>query len=263
VIKSTITDQSPLYIKKEGAECIVIFIHGFAEGPEQFKNFLAITSEHGCSIATLLLPGHGGTGKEFAQTPRKEWQDFVDKEIEKYSKEYKRIILAGHSMGTLLSFLAYDRFSDNISGIIALNSPLYLLVKPMAIRNNLKIGFCKNLPDDDPAWGALRASSVKHCSTLTYISWAPRLLDLFALMRQTRKVLERINIPTLIVHADKDELISSKSVRVYGKKIKPEYRRIVRLPDSSHFICRGKDLEFLQREYADFIRQVKLKQKAE
>ncbi|MDD3038219.1 hypothetical protein [Bacteroides sp.] len=56
--------QQPQYIHIEGAQSIVIFIHGIVEGPNQFLHLMGIGSSAGYSVASLLLPGHGGSSKE-------------------------------------------------------------------------------------------------------------------------------------------------------------------------------------------------------
>ena len=55
----------PYYREREGADTIVIFIHGFFGSPSQFWELSAIAWEKGYSIASLLLPGHGGIMDRF------------------------------------------------------------------------------------------------------------------------------------------------------------------------------------------------------
>ena len=68
-------------------------------------------------------------------------------------------------MGTLLSFIAYAENPGQITGIVAIDSPLHVSVKWLAIKNNLKIGFSKKISENDPAQALLHASSVSHMGT--------------------------------------------------------------------------------------------------
>lgn len=245
--------QEARYRKKEGASCIVIFIHGIAEGPAQFNELFEISFNCGYSVATLLLPGHGGSGEEFADSNKDLWIRHIISEITSYRKLYSEIILVGHSMGALLSLLAYENNPSQIKSIVALNTPLFVSVKPMAIRNNLKIGLCKNINEDDPAMAVLRASSIEACSVITYIKWLPRIFDLFKIMNQARKLLYNIGVPIMVVHADKDELVSSRSIHLFKKRILPRLLNIIHLPKSTHFVSEERDLLLLRKKYIDFI----------
>ena len=77
------------------------------------------------------------------------WEEYVNAEIARYKKNYNSIILVGHSMGSLLSFLTYMESPEQIIGIVAIDTPLYVRVKGRALRNNLKVGFCKEIPESD------------------------------------------------------------------------------------------------------------------
>ena len=85
--------------------------------------------ELGFAASSLLLPGHGGTGEEFARSSRQQWLEYVNAEIARYKKNYNSIILVGHSMGSLLSFLTYMESPEQIIGIVAIDTPLYVRVK--------------------------------------------------------------------------------------------------------------------------------------
>lgn len=138
-------------------------------------------------------------------------------------------------MGSLLSFLTYMESPEQIIGIVAIDTPLYVRVKGRALRNNLKVGFCKEIPESDPAHALLEASSVAPCSILTYLSWVPRMIDLFCLMKKTREVLPQVSIPTLVFHADDDELVSASSVKCFERTIPEKYLQLVHLKESTHF----------------------------
>ena len=67
--------------------------------------------------------------------------------------------------------------------------------------------------------------SVDRCSLLTYIKWTFRYMDLFYLIYITKKHLNEINVPTLVVQSQNDELVSYKSLKVFENKLKNKYNR--------------------------------------
>lgn len=245
--------QRPCYYPQDGATTIVVFIHGIVEGPDQFLELMKQTSELGFAAVSLLLPGHGGTGEEFAHSSGRQWLEHVYAEIARYKQIYKSVILVGHSMGSLLSFLTYAESPEQIIGIVAIDTPLYVRVKGRTLRNNLKVGFCKEIPETDPAHALLEASSVAPCSILTYVSWAPRMIDLFYLMKKTRGALPRVSIPTLVFHADDDELVSASSVKCFERTIPKEYLQLVHLKESTHFFYGSADRDLLHYTFSCFL----------
>jgi len=156
-------------------------------------------------------------------------------------------------MGSLLSFLTYMESPEQIIGIVAIDTPLYVRVKGRALRNNLKVGFCKEIPESDPAHALLEASSVAPCSILTYLSWVPRMIDLFCLMKKTREVLPQVSIPTLVFHADDDELVSASSVKCFERTIPEKYLQLVHLKESTHFFYGNADWDLLYYTFSHFL----------
>lgn len=250
--------HASLYIPADNAKGIIIFIHGIMEGPTQFKHLMEIGHKAGYAATSLLLPGHGGSGKDFAQSNKQEWLEHVCHYVNTCQAVYSQIILVGHSMGTLLSLLAYGLNSKAIVGIVAIASPLKVRVQWQAIRNIIKAGLCKNLSPDDPAMATFKASSVSPCNPIRYITWIPRLIDLFQLISRTREMLSQVSIPILIVHAGKDELVSPASVNIFIKEIHQQYRQIIYLPHSTHFIYEMNDQKTLDHAFIAFLEKINI-----
>ena len=97
--------QTPFLYENKESNTMVIFVHGILEGPKQFRKFTEVVYNKGFSYSAILLDGHGGSGKKFANSSMKKWINSVEKEILKYKDKYENIILVGHSMGGLLSIL--------------------------------------------------------------------------------------------------------------------------------------------------------------
>ena len=86
------------YKYKSSSDTVLVFTHGIQGSPMQFNKIInSLKGEY--SIENLLLPGHGNSVKEFVNSSLDEWQKCLDNRIELLEKEYKNIILVGHSMG--------------------------------------------------------------------------------------------------------------------------------------------------------------------
>ena len=247
------TPQQPRYMPVESDGRLAVFIHGITEGPDQFAPLMAEANAAGYSAVSLLLPGHGGSATDFARTNEQEWTAYVRTRLEQARERYGHIVLVGHSMGTLLSFLAYAERPQNIVGIVAIASPLVVRVRRRAVRNLLRAGLGRQLSPDDPAASVAQASSVAQGPALGYVAWLPRLADLFRLIARTRKVLKEVSVPTLVVHADGDELVGAASLRIFRRKVPARYLDIARLPHSTHFTYDETDRLTLHRLFRDFL----------
>ena len=123
--------QTPFLYENKESNTMVIFVHGILEGPKQFRKFTEVVYNKGFSYSAILLDGHGGSGKKFANSSMKKWINSVEKEILKYKDKYENIILVGHSMGGLLSILLF------------LSCTPMVCIKPMSCFANGLRGFLK------------------------------------------------------------------------------------------------------------------------
>ena len=244
--------HKPFAFENKKSNTMVIFIHGILEGPNQFKEFTEIVHKEGFSYSAVLLDGHGKSGKEFGRSSKNKWLDTVEKEILKHKDNYENIILVGHSMGSLLSLLFTLKYKNKIRGLVLISAPLKVFVKFNMMISSVKVALGRIREEDILAKHAQKAFSVDRCSPTTYFTWIPRYVDLFNLIRISRKELKNIEIPTLIVHCKKDELVSCGSLKVYNNKLQNDYK-VINLEKSGHFYYDEDELKVLLNEFKNFI----------
>ena len=187
-----------------GADCAVLFIHGINATPRFFDETLSAVPEN-CSVHALLLPGHGGTVKDFARHTSAEWTAHVRAAVEELRKTHRRLYIVGHSLGTLLAIREAVREDRQIAGLLLLCVPLRIWSRPSAwVRNTGKALLGITSPEElrtcygtEIDWRVWR-----------YIGWIPRYLELFALSRSARQEVNRLNVPTRMMMAGQDELVS-------------------------------------------------------
>ena len=88
-----------------GAKAAVMFIHGIVGTPDHFRNMVPLEAsvpEH-WSVYNLRLPGHGGNVGDFAHSSMCEWKRHVWEAFAELAKDHEKVILVGHSMGTLFA----------------------------------------------------------------------------------------------------------------------------------------------------------------
>ena len=84
------------------------------------------------------------------------------------------------------------------------------------------------------------------------LEWIPRYKDLFELIIMVKRELKNIAIPTLIIHTKKDELVSNKSLNLFYKNLKNDYK-IINLEKSGHFYYNEDELNKILKVFQRFL----------
>ena len=224
--------HTPFYLKSFGDKGLILFIHGFMGSPRQADALAEVANCHGYGVAALLLPGHGGTTRDFASGTFKHWQEHVDSEIERYSRDHANIWLAGHSMGGLLALNAVVKFRDNVRGVFLIGCPFKITMFSIsALKLRLKLLFYKK---SNP----IKAAYINSCS----IPLSPSLLwrtlkpaaELRKLMAAVTEILPNVNVPVTAVYSKSDEVTAIKSLDLLKSGLRDGLCKPIILPDSLH-----------------------------
>lgn len=240
--------HNPKFIPGKDEKTILIFIHGFLSGPGHFADLLEVAGKEGFAAASLLLPGHGGSGQDFFKATLTDWQQYLQTELKKY-RHYEQIFLVGHSIGGLLALMAAIDESSPISGVVLLAAPLKVyFINPFSLFRKL----CILLRSD------LRKVYQKACSIKGLFPWL--LLSIRALcqphklMRHTRKILKEVKVPSLLIYSKKDEITHSRSLHLLTEGLINSRQEIIILNDSLHVFYTLKERRYLSNKILGFIK---------
>lgn len=239
--------HEPYFREGKKGGTALLFIHGFLGSPDHFIPFYDLCPD-GVAIRNILLAGHGGTTKEFGRASMREWKKQVSGEVDKLAARYNKIIIAGHSMGTLFAMEESLR-EGKVKALFLLQSPLRIAVKPTAAINSIKSIFGRIDETDEVG----KAYDQSHSVELTlkvwqYIPWIPRYLELFKESKKGRETIKKVTVPCRIFQSRKDELVPIKSVRDIPRK---ENIRLEVLPHSYHFIYGKEDEERIKKAFSE------------
>ena len=213
------------------SDTAVLLVHGILGTPRHF-DFLKDSFPADWTLRSILLDGHGDSVKTFAHTSSQKWIDQMNRELEALCKQYRRVFIVAHSLGTLLSLEVHERFREQIAGMLLLAVPLHIRLKPHTTLYSLQVIFrCVN--ENDPLAVSYRRSyGIEPDIRLwRYLSWIPRYLDLFALSRRVRRNIRNTVVPCIAFHSEKDEMVSPRSV----KKLKTsDHIRVEYLQGAGH-----------------------------
>lgn len=223
-----------------GGDTAVLMIHGIMGTPRHFDLLLPLIPED-WSVYNVLLPGHGGTTMDFGHSSMKAWRGYTMDYFGELCGKYRRIILVGHSMGTLFAIRMALSRPEKVPFLFFLASPMGVWMKLTMVENALRVGFHK-VRENDPWQTATRdACSVE--TTLRfwqYLSWVPRYLELFREIRTVRKRIGRLTVPCYALQSGKDELVSSRAVKILQDSGRVN---VTVLPESGHYYYPEADRE--------------------
>jgi len=242
--------HAPFFLQGSQEKGVVIFIHGFMGSPRQFDKLAASVHKQGRSAAALLLPGHGGTVKDFSKGTFERWQSHVDAEAERISRDHTHVILAGHSMGGLLAINAAVRQSGKIRGIFTIACPFALnAFSAYAMKIRLKQAFSRK---NDPIKSAyLDGSGVPTSPSLMWRTSKPAA-EIKILMSAARANLPLLRAPVYAVYSVSDELTSIASLDIFKEELTGAPFEHLLLSESLHAYFPDHEQIMIERALSDF-----------
>lgn len=234
-----------------GSKTVVIFIHGIFGTPDHFR-FLIEDVPDGYSVYNVLLDGHGKKAEDISQTSMKKWKSQISDIVNSLSRNFERIIIVAHSMGTLFAIDESIKHPDKIAGLFLLASPLKIFLKPLSFVTTLRMvfGICDKTPF---MLYAKSAHGVEHTKRIwVYAGWLPRYFELFREIKAIRTKVNFVTVPCYVFQSAKDEMVS-KSASVYFKN-NPEIH-LSFLMSSYHFFYDKEDQNYLKKEFQSFLRK--------
>lgn len=221
-----------------GAETGVLMIHGIVGTPHHFDDLLPLIPEN-WSVVNLLLEGHGKSPVEFGAASMAEWKDQVDRELDALLAGHQKVLIVGHSMGTLFAIQSAIDHPDRVAGLFLQAVPLRPYVHPKMTLASAKLMLGVDIEDDKLAQMVERDSSVDLDWRLwQYIFWPVRFVELLAECERIRRELPRLQVPTMAIQSLRDELVSDLSIWDLGRN---PHVRVIPMENAGHFGYEGEE----------------------
>lgn len=231
-----------------GAETALLMIHGILGTPRHFDVFLPLVPEN-VSVYNLLLDGHGKAVKDFSRTSMAKWEKQVQDAVDELCGSHGTVYIAAHSMGTLFAIEQAVK-NRKVKGLFLMAAPLKLFLKPAMTVNALKVYFNKSEPSDKHAWAAKNSYGIQSGrNPFSYLGWIPRFLELFAKIRDSRKLLPSLKTPCVAYQSCHDEMVTRKAATCLRQN---PCITVTELENSTHYYYDDKDMAALQEAFKRF-----------
>lgn len=206
----------------------ILFIHGFSAKKEDNEYFIKYMQKYkNIKIFTFTLPGH--ENNQVTYVPYDKWLQKAEEEFLKIKSN--KIIVIGHSMGAIIAAHLASKYKVHK---LVLLSPAYIF------------GSFKQNKED---LGKLLKNRTNHTETgfegfLKKITKVPvkSMMEYHKLAHIGRNDLEKITCPVLVMHGDKDNVISIKSSEYVLKHLKTR-KEFVCIHDVRHQIFKSNKKE--------------------
>ncbi len=235
-----IEGAEPRTLGPENTDKAVLFVHGFAGTPNSFHDLPDQVAEAGWRVRAMLLPGHGTSPREFAQTTAAALRQSVLDELAELRERYDTVVLLGHSMGGALATLAASEVA--LEGLI-LTAPYYRITYQWyyVLRPETWVGMVAPLVH----WvyrapGLQPVNRIEARSEIISYNWIPsrggRTAMILAAQAQSDRTIEKISMPTLLIHSRRDTVTDPTSSQAVFEKLPAPDKRAVWLETSDHII---------------------------
>ncbi len=251
-----------------GGEHAVLLIHGLTGSPFEMKPLAKKLHRAGFTVKGPCLAGHGKTLESLQTTRWHDWYQTIYETFKALKKEYKTVSVVGLCMGALLAlYLAFD-VGDEVSSISLLSTtifydgwslPWYSFLLPLCYYPPLRYFYSYEEREPygikDERMRKRIAIGLKH-NSIAYSKFpAQSMKELFRLIRLTKKIIPKVKVPTLILHALEDDLASIKNADYVEKYIGSSHVRKIFIRDSYHMLTLDNQKDLVAEETIKFFQQ--------
>lgn len=196
---------------QSATEHVMLMIHGFSSSPAVFREIIKPIEQKGYAIHAPLLPGHGTSLDDFANTHHQEWTARVKQAFQHCQQNYAKTSVMALSLGGVLAYQLLPSASIEHYYLLA---PAFSLKFPLSLATAvLKVGQLFGLKRLKAVGGNLYN---KGSSELTYQQLPlTAILQLFECIKTTE--IQKAPCPVDVFFGAYDKVVSNAKVR---KKLK-------------------------------------------
>ncbi len=243
-----------------------LLIHGLGGTEFDMGALHKVLARAGVEPHGVTLPGHAGCPEDLLDVRVEDWMAVVTQRYRELCAQYDVLHVIGMCLGALLAVEVCKRESHTRGALVSLAAPVfldgwsmpwyravrYLAYRLPGVRRHIRVR------EEDPY--GVKSELVRAFIKAGFArgdgfhyQWVPlacvRQVD--RLRRMVRRGLERMRCPTLIMHAEEDELTSPRSARYLERRI--PHATLVMLQDSYHMICVDQERERVMRNVLGFL----------
>lgn len=233
----------------QGGNHGVLLIHGFTGSPAELLLLGQYLQSQKFSVLGIRLPGHGTNEKDLSHMTKEDWFASI---VDGYSILRgccTKISVVGHSMGALLA-LNLAAYKNDIYRLVTLAAPIFL---------DESLGL-KLLPSRENSNGKYvrkfrrKLNNVPPAANRTYrFMPLPSVHELVDLIEDTKKILEKVKSPVLILHGKEDRTTKIESAKYIYEHISSPRKQMEIIDNMGHLLPLREGRDKIFKMTAEFL----------
>ncbi|MCY1082286.1 alpha/beta hydrolase [Archangium lansingense] len=231
-----------------------LLLHGFTGSPWDVRPLGEALAARGLYVRAPQLPGHGSTPEALLSVDHRDWMQAAAHALLSL-RNYRRIFVAGLSMGALLSLRLAADYPEQVHGL-ALVAPALRFKGPhmWLLKRLRRHGLLERLKP----WVQKTGTDVSDPAVLAEAPILPafpsvRLQDLWELQDMAMSVLPRVRSPALVAVAEQDHVVDPGGGQVLVRGLTASSLvRFISLRVGFHIMPRDKGGPLLASEVGSF-----------
>ena len=264
-------------IELSGGPHAVLALHGLLGNPLEMQFVGKKLQRAGYSVTIPLISGYGyssGQSQSYRTTRSEDWYDEVQRQFDLLKRQYETVSITGLCIGAVLALRLASERPTEVTALSLLATtlaydgwsiPKYIFLLPLAYYTPARYFYSykerypfgiknENLRKWIAREMAVHTSSAAGASRLS----AEGIFQAHRLIKQVKNKLARVACPTLIMHAEEDDVATPKSADLVEATISSTIKKKIILHDSYHIITLDNEKERVASETVRFFDQAVL-----
>ncbi len=218
----------------------IVVVHGFAGNPREIDPLLVKLQEYGYTVICPLLAGHENR-KSLKTVNYQDWIESVEKELTKLDPPGK-LILIGFSMGGLICIHLASKYK--VDYLITVNTPVYFWNVKRIILNLVNDFRTRDFRSLRYYWNSSTKTPLK------------ALLNFTMLLKNTKPLFSKINVPVLILQGKLDDTAHPASAAYLIKKVATSDKKMIYYKKSGHQIFYGQEKDKVVNDIMEQLKRI-------
>ena len=250
-----------------GRDAAVLLIHGLTGTPTEMRYVGKGLAAEGFTVYGMQLAGHCGSEEALRRTRWSDWYASVEAAYQRLAASHAAVFVAGLSMGAVLALHLAAQRPARLRGIACFSTTLWydgwaiprlqfllplILATPLGERYRFVENFPYGIKDERLRQWVMDSMASGNSTLAGNLGTTGRSLrELRRLVKRVRKEMPHITTPTLVIHAQEDDMTSRSNADYLEKHLGGPVRKIL-LDDCYHIITVDRQRQEVIRESATF-----------
>jgi carboxylesterase len=243
--------SKPFYFKGTNGKAVLL-IHGWTATPYEERRLGVYLNENGYTVSAPLMVGHGTKPQDLKNVKWTDWLKDVIKAYQELRKDYTQIYVIGNSLGAnLVVALAKNR--ADIAGLVLLAMPYKIRMEKWLFFLFKTTKFLK--PYYKKVYPSGFGSAINIARSISYQIFPTKsILEVFKLVKISRKELSKITQPCLIMQSSSDHVVTYKSLEQIYATINSSIKKKKYIDEAYHTFISDIKNKYVFQDILEFLK---------